>query len=860
MTKRNELQLGRRPLTVFRKIAVLAATLATATTAVLAQDAPAIRARPVGPDGQPVTPEPAGNTAQKEDLLDYADLLFSRKEYALAARQYQLFLKQFPRSPNIQAGWFRLGECYLQVGQTEDAVTTFGYVVDAFKTGAFVGSAAYRLAVLRYNAKNYAAAEKYFAIAAANLTSPEAKLQAAFYLARSYQFSDRARAAIAAYEKVIAAKPPAESTATPPAEEWKNPFRDRSLLETARLLYDLGDTKEAFARFEELANTAKEPGIREEALARAGLLAAEMGETAKSNQYLDQALKAEGNGEWKSLASVGMIFNHFSEGEFKEVIGIYNDGVFDAPSDTRPKMLLIVGHSHRLTENLDAAISLYELVEKNYRQRPEGAEAAYRKLQCLHEKGDGGIAVYIDQFVEQQRAIDPQSSFIDLALLMKAESKFNDAQEAEARGDQDTAKAAYAVAAEAYGAVRESMVPDKYHEPRLYKQGWSQVEAGDAAGGIQTLGRFLRRFPESGLMSSALAKRAMTYRSIDDFEAAIADYREIVDRFPGAPEVELALQEIALIHGNRREIPLMVSAYEELLTKFPQTAGAAEANYWIGVGLFDQEKYEEALPRLNRARSMDPEAHGAKGSLRIILAHYQLENLEELATEADAYLRGIFPESVALPKPGEGETPPAAPKLDPDRVSIPPQVLGYLGQRLFEEQNFQDAERFLTRASTPDKPNNTSSDIWELLGQSRMETEKYAEAIQPWEIYLTMTQRPSNRGKAYLALGQAHLAQDQFEEAREAARECLKTIKQGRINARARLLLGDIAAAEGDNAGAAREYLVVSQIFIDDEITPIALEKAANAYRKAGDNAKADQLEEQLRKSFPNYPENAGVN
>ena len=93
----------------------------------------------------------------------------------------------------------------------------------------------------------------------------------------------------------------------------------------------------------------------------------------------------------------------------------------------------------------------------------------------------------------------------------------------------------------------------------------------------------------------------------------------------------------------------------------------------------------------------------------------------------------------------------------------------------------------------------------------------------------------------------------ELEKARESARECLKKVKQGRTNAKGRLLLGDIAAAEGDMAGAAREYLVVSQIFSDKEITPIALKKAADAYRKAGDDRKAADLENQLRTAFPEF-------
>ncbi|NNE93049.1 MAG: tetratricopeptide repeat protein [Verrucomicrobiales bacterium] len=130
----------------------LTAVAICAASAVLAQQNPSqLKANPVGKGGAKGRPAPGqmNPIADKEDLLAYADLLYSQKQYAIAARQYQLFIQQHPKSKNIQAGWFRLGECYLQAGQIDDAEATFNHVVGQYKNGVFVGSAAYRLAVLR---------------------------------------------------------------------------------------------------------------------------------------------------------------------------------------------------------------------------------------------------------------------------------------------------------------------------------------------------------------------------------------------------------------------------------------------------------------------------------------------------------------------------------------------------------------------------------------------------------------------------------------------------------------------------------------------------------------------------------------
>jgi TolA-binding protein len=98
------------------------------------------------------------------------------------------------------------------------------------------------------------------------------------------------------------------------------------------------------------------------------------------------------------------------------------------------------------------------------------------------------------------------------------------------------------------------------------------------------------------------------------------------------------------------------------------------------------------------------------------------------------------------------------------------------------------------------------------------------------------------------------------EAARNSAQESLRSQKEGRTNAEARILLGDIAVANGRLEDAAREYLVVSQIFTDPEVTPLALTKVIKAYQSLGNREKAQELQQELSKNFPNYkaPANLG--
>jgi len=769
-------------------------------------------------------PFPLSAQEQKvEDVLSYADMLYGRDKFVLAAQQYQVFIKEQPQSPNLQIAWFRLGECYIKAGQEADAVATFEYLIETYKKGAFVGSGAYRLAVLRYNAGDFENALKYFKVAKDELTAEEAKLQAHYYYASSLQLTRKNKEALAAFAIVLEADP-----------KEKNPFYERCLLETARLSFDLGFTEKALKKFITLSETASTREIKEEAIVRGGLLAAEAGQVEQSDKLLNQALRFSDTSPWKSLAQVGAIFNAFTAEDYQKVVGLYNTGAYDTLSESKAKLLLIVGHSYRILGDLESALRLYSIVEGKFSDQKEGIEAGYRKLQILHQTGDNLLPGFASNFADKQGLVDPESAFIDMAYLMKAEWHFNQADNSASGPGSEFAIKHYKDAAAAYKKVRVDKIDEKYHEARLYKQGWSEIESGDRQNGILTLSRFIQRHSNSNLASSALAKRAMAYQAQEDHPFALGDYQDLAKRFPDALEAEFAMQQVALILAHQRKIPEMIFAYEALLAKFPKTDGAGEAHYWIGVGHFDLEDYKASIPELKKAREIDPD-YDDKATLRMVIALYQLEDIEALSTETKHYLD--------KPAPAKGEK----------RASLPTQILEYLGKKLSADKNFKDAEYFLTEIADTEKPKLTSRFVWRLLAQARMEQKKHREAINAFDQFLVQTERPSERASAYLDRGKALYCLRDFDASRQSAQESLRSQKEGRTNAEARLLLGDISAAQGDLEQARNEYLIVSQIFTDPEITPKALMKAMNAYRSLGNQEKAEQLNQELTTKFPGY-------
>ena len=83
--------------------------------------------------------------------------------------------------------------------------------------------------------------------------------------------------------------------------------------------------------------------------------------------------------------------------------------------------------------------------------------------------------------------------------------------------------------------------------------------------------------------------------------------------------------------------------------------------------------------------------------------------------------------------------------------------------------------------------------------------------------------------------------------------EALSLQADGRLNAEARIVSGDIQTGRGNHEEAAKIYESVSVIIDDEDVTPRALEKAVESHHKAGNETDARRLLNTLQSRYPEY-------
>lgn len=140
-----------------------------------------------------------------------------------------------------------------------------------------------------------------------------------------------------------------------------------------------------------------------------------------------------------------------------------------------------------------------------------------------------------------------------------------------------------------------------------------------------------------------------------------------------------------------------------------------------------------------------------------------------------------------------------------------------------------------------------------MLGRADTEQKQFSDAIEAVNAYLETVTDPGDRAQGFLVLGRAQLGAVQPDAASKSAEQAMTLQPEGRLNAEARMLIGDIDTSKGDYDNAARSYLSVAVLYEDPDVTPHALEAAYQAFQKAGNQDQASKTLSELKNRYPAY-------
>ena len=771
---------------------------------------PTVAPRANAPASTPMeaAPEPPATEPEAPDRrqLDYANALFSQKQYDLAIPEYEKFLGQYPGAPGRASAYFYLGECYRSLNRSPAARTSFQSVLDEHGESEFAGPAAYGVAEILFNQKDYAGALSLFHRSAAKSKEPALALSARYFEARCLENLGRKEEAANLYLQVVEAKNP-------------NPYREDARLASGTILLAAGRKADALRQYEALANETTKAPLKTEATVRAGMVAVDLQQADRGNKalmdkatsLLQKARTLPEAGRWRGIAEVGLLRLLYGAGQHAQLLAEYKRSRDQLPEEVRAEMMLVAANSHRQLGNGKDAEALYAQIIAKYPDRDEAKDARYQRLINIYNSTPDALVAEVDQFL----ASNPTAERADQAKLLKAEAFYKQGN--------------FGDAAPIYEALRASQLSPKLRAESAYKLGWCYVQLKSAPRVVDAFSYFLKAFPENLQAPAALTQRALAHQETKNYDAAIADLNTLITSYPAAKEREAALQQKALLLGQQENAKAMTEAFQQLLKEYPKSAAAAQAHYYIGKAAFEGKDYKAAVPALDTSRKLNKEQYYTPATVRIVSSYFYQKNRAALTTEVNNFLA-------------------AAPE-----AQVPGEILHWLGIEYYNEKNFAAAEKYLSALGRSENPAGVNPDFWFYLADAQTKQGNFAGAEVSYEQYLRTATDPAAKVKTLLALGAAKISVHKADDAQKIAEEIMTLQPEGRVNAEARLLAGDVQLERGRYEEAGRVFMGVALLYDDPTITPRALQKAAEAYQKAGKQAEADRAAEQLRTKYPEF-------
>ena len=752
---------------------------------------------------------PKGDTERTDQRqLDYANGLFTRKLYDLAIPEYQKYLDDYPGRPGRANAYFSLGECYRNLNRVSSARTNLQKVLNDYGDSEFAGPAAYALAEMAFADKDYATALPLFHRSAAKSKEPAVALSARYFEARCLEATGHKEEAADIYVQVAEAGNP-------------NPYREDARSTAASIFAARGRKIDALKQYEALANESQKPALKAESAVRGGMIALELVQADKgkidkamadrATALLQKARTLPEAGKFRAIAQVGLRRLQYQTGEYAQLLSDYKKEVEKLPGAAQAEVLLLAANSQRQLGNSKEADTLYRQIIAKYPDREEAKDAAYQRLINVYNSDPSGLAAAVDEFL----ATNPTNERADQAKLLKAEALYKQQN--------------YTEAALTYGELRASQLSAKLRAEAAYKLGLCHVQTKNDPGVIEAFTYYVQTFPDSTEVPAALGQRALAYEQNKNYAASLADLNTILIKYPKAREREATLQLKALILGQQENTKGMVETFRQLLKEFPKSSVAAQAQYYIGKAAFEAKDYKTALTALNTARQLNKEQYYNLASVRIILCQFYLKDRSAVTKEVNNFM------------------------ATSPNVNVPPEVLNWLGIEYYNDKDFQAAEKYLSALRKIDNPGSVKPDFLFYLGDAATKLKQLPEAEDAFGKYLQIAKDPAGTAKVLLALGALKITAHKPDEAQKIAEQIMALQPEGRVNAEARLLAGEVQLERGNFDDAGKAFKGVALLYDDPAITPRALGKAALAYRQAGKTDEADRLSHELRERYPNY-------
>ena len=705
------------------------------------------------------------------DLFDLATLNYNdakkgkdpqkvERDYRIAAKKFDQFLRTFPRDKKAIEAWYFLGMSYREIGEKKASRACFQSAATNWKAGKFVEASALFLASDDYKAEKWRDAAKWFQIVSDTTENKEIKHQSLYrrFLC-FYKLEDKA-GMLLSLKAVIA--------------DENSPYSETARLALARLYRDSQSAKQAHELFVILSKS-KDPQIRAEASFQAALTAQTLGDKKLTKIWFRNSLSEEQSKGVKGKTQLVLMSLHYKDRQWQDVIDVFRIGNFELEKQSELQRLIMVAKSYDALGKEEEVRKLYEQIATLSPGSTSSFEATYHLLIRDHKKSANNFLKNAESFLRDyatKRAEDPKVHSIRLLL-----------------GEGYYAAKDYEKAISQYRLLDLSLVDDSNALGVRYHVAKSQLFLKNEKGALAAIAAFIAEFPKAKQSTQLRLDRAELLNEAGREGEAVGDYKTILQNTTDQKIKKSLMLRLASIYQEQEKWEEFVVIQEQIL----QLTGSdqktqASANFWLGWNQLRLKNRVKAEPFLRKARALDSKTFASKVSPILVRNAFKAENLDLLEDEINLA------------------------RQDSPGTKLPAAILQWLGATLIkngeEERGWPFLHEGLADKSTPIKHL-----VWKLYTKASLDLNKYAEALRGAKAILELEKNAYRKAEALYFKSQAHNGLKQFDEARQAASDALDLRPAGALDIRLRMFAGDIDLTEGKPEAAIRHYIIVEGTF-----------------------------------------------
>lgn len=502
--------------------------------------------------------------------FDFANGLYAREMFNLAAIEYNEFITQFPDDPRLEDAIFYLGESYLKCEIVAESIKAFDKYLTLFPDGKHVALIYYRKGRIEFSESNFEKSAEFFTRSLAAVPGDELTTKISYYLGKSYIELKEYKKAIDALKNI---------------SNRTSPVYPASLLDLATAYEKTDQLTESVNLLKTFVKEFPDSEIVPSVRLRLSTSLIKLKKYEDAIVELQAVLHNPCASETKEKAYYQLCWCYSNIGDFEKVLSTANKFMDLFPeSDYITEVIFLQAEASFETKNYRDSLAFYKKVIDRNDSEKCSAESYYRAGVISAMENDYIDSIkYFETFIERYKT-HKMANYVHVKLGEIYE-KLKD----------------YDVAIKHYIAYTEALPDGEYVEYSTFHLALCYFYLERYESMASTFAEFTERFPESLRHGEAMYYLGWDFQRKDDFENAILYFEKALS---DNKNLEVSLIEdiryrLAICYYATKKYDKAANGLYEIIESRIQKTIPENILLWLGQYMADNSEYEKAINTYN---------------------------------------------------------------------------------------------------------------------------------------------------------------------------------------------------------------------------------------------------------------------